>query len=128
MTDKEFKRLSRAQLIEVIYQLQLKEEELLAENQRLKEELADRRIQMQQAGNIAEAALAINNVMRAAQNAADQYLEEIRQMHRETEAACQRALEEAHREAATMAAPAKDTESVYESEFNAILEEFGKAQ
>ena len=34
MTDKEFKRLTRAQLIEVIYQLQLNQDELEAENER----------------------------------------------------------------------------------------------
>ena len=85
MTDKEFKRLSRAQLIEIIYQLQLREEELEAENQQLKEELADRRLRLQEAGNLAEAALEINDVMRAVQSAADQYLEEIRIMRNETE-------------------------------------------
>ena len=53
MTDKEFKRLSRSQLIEIIYQLQLKEEEMIAENQKLKADLEDKRIRMQEAGNIA---------------------------------------------------------------------------
>ena len=33
MTDKEFKRLSRSQLIDIIYLLQLKQEELTAENE-----------------------------------------------------------------------------------------------
>ena len=32
MTNKEFKRLSRAQLIDIIYEFQLKQEELTAEN------------------------------------------------------------------------------------------------
>ena len=44
MTDREFKRLSRSQLIDIIYQLQLKQEEMNAENQRLSGELADKRI------------------------------------------------------------------------------------
>ena len=93
MTDKEFKRLSRSQLIEIIYQFQLKEEELTAENQRLKSELADKRLRMEKAGNLAEAVLEINNVMYAAQNAAQQYLDEIRNMRDETEAECRRMLE-----------------------------------
>ena len=38
MTDKEFKRLSRPQLIEIIYQLQLKLEELTQEAQAKKKE------------------------------------------------------------------------------------------
>ena len=44
MTDKEFKKLNRSQLIDIIYELQLKQEELTAENKKLSEELADKRI------------------------------------------------------------------------------------
>ena len=57
MTDKEFKRLSRSQLIEIIYQFQLKQEELTAETERLSKALADKRLRVDKAGNIAEAAL-----------------------------------------------------------------------
>lgn len=89
MTDKEFKRLNRSQLIEIIYQFQLKVEELTQENQALKAALEDKRLRIAQAGNIAEAALAVNNVMQSAQNAAQQYLDEIRALHAEAEEACQ---------------------------------------
>ena len=78
MTDKEFKRLSRSQLIDIIYQLQLKQEELVAENEKLSAELADKRIRISKAGNIAEAAIEIHNVMQAAQDAAEHYLSEVR--------------------------------------------------
>ena len=77
MTDKEFKRLSRSQLIEIIYQLQLKQDELTADNEQLSKALADKRLRVRKAGNIAEAALEIHNVMQAAQDAAEHYLEEI---------------------------------------------------
>ena len=77
MTDKEFKRLSRSQLIDIIYQLQLKQEELTAENEKLSKELADKRLRVSKAGNIANAALEIHNVMQAAQDAAAHYVEEI---------------------------------------------------
>lgn len=78
MTDKEFKRLSRSQLIDIIYQLQLKQEELTAENEKLSKELADKRLRVSKAGNIANAALEIHNVMQAAQDAAAHYVEEIK--------------------------------------------------
>lgn len=78
MTDKEFKRLNRSQLIEIIYQLQIKQEELVADNERLAKELNDKRLRVSNAGNIAEAALEIHNVMQTAQDAAAHYLEEIR--------------------------------------------------
>ena len=73
MTDKEFKRLSRSQLIDVIYQLQLQLDQVTAKNQELEQQLADKRLRLQNAGNIAEAALAMNDCFLSAQNAAEQY-------------------------------------------------------
>ena len=107
MTDKEFKRLSRSQLIEIIYQFQIKEEELTKENQTLKAALDDKRLRISQAGNIAEAALQVNNVMQSAQNAAQQYLDEIRALQAETEEACQTIREKAAEEAAALIEQAK---------------------
>lgn len=107
MTDKEFKWLSRPQLIDIIYQLQLKVEELTAENQQMQEALKDKRIRMEEAGNIAEAALGIHHVFQAAQSAAEQYMEEIRAMHEEAKVSCRNLLEEAQREAAAIVAQAQ---------------------
>lgn len=99
MTDKEFRRLSRSQLIDIIYQLQLKQEELAADNEKLSEALGDKRIRINKAGSIAEAALEIHNVMQAAQDAAEHYLEEI-QIRANDE--CQRILKEAQGKAAAI--------------------------
>ena len=99
MTDKEFKRLNRSQLIDIIYQLQLKQDSLIAENERLSTELADKRLRISTAGNIAQAALEIHGIMQSAQDAAELYLEEIRHMREETEAECQRLLANAQQEA-----------------------------
>ena len=107
MTDKEFKRLSRAQLIDVIYQLQLKHEELLAENERLEKELEDKRLRISKVGNIAEAALEINNCFRNAQNAADQYLDEIRAIREDAEERRARLLADAQSEAEELRAQAR---------------------
>ena len=104
MTDKEFKRLSRAQLIDIIYQLQLKQEELTAENEKLTEELADKRLLVNKAGNIAEAALEIHNVMQSAQAAAEHYMEEIKLR---CEEAYQQALKKAKEDAAGIIAKAQ---------------------
>ena len=112
MTDKEFKRLSRPQLIDIMYQLQLKVEELTEENQQLKEELENKRLRIQQAGSIADAALDINGVFQAAQRAADQYLEEVRILHVETELSCQRILQEARREAEEVVARAQNNPGI----------------
>ena len=107
MTDKEFKHLSRAQLIEVIYQLQLKIDELTEKNAKLETELADKRLRISEAGNIADAALVINNCFKNAQAAADQYLNEIKAIRRETEAECRRMISAAKDEAAAIIVKAK---------------------
>jgi cell division septum initiation protein DivIVA len=122
MTDKEFKRLNRSQLIDIIYQLQLKQEELVAENNQLRDQLADKRLRMRQVGNIAEAALEINHVMEAAQSAAEQYIEEILQLRKETETVCRRMLEEARKKADAMVGDARQKDSAVD----AILREYRK--
>ena len=124
MTDKEFKRLSRSQLIDIIYQLQLKQKKLEEENRKLKAEVGDKRIRLREAGNIAEAALAMHNVMQSAQDAANQYLEEIRAMKKETAENCNRILEKAKQEAAAIVARANQKHTVYDSAVDAILKEY----
>ena len=124
MTDKEFKWLSRPQLIDIIYQLQLKVEELTAENERLSRELKDKRLRVGNAGNIAEAALEIHNVMQAAQDAAVHYLEEIRIMRAETEEECQNLLAKTKKDAEIIIARAREGKVSYNAELEAIMKEF----
>ena len=124
MTDKEFKRLSRAQMIEIIYQLQLQIDKLSEQTQKLESELADKRIRLSNAGNIADAALEINDCFRSAQNAAEQYLNEIKAIREETEAERQRVLARAQAEAATIIADAKKIQDDCHSAIEAILEEY----
>ena len=123
MTDKEFKRLTRSQLIEIIYQFQLQVDTLTEQNQELKRKLTDKRLRLRKAGNIADAALEINNCFRSAQNAAEQYLNEIKTICEETKVERQKILEEAQAEAAEIIANAKRKRSDYDSAIEAILEE-----
>lgn len=97
MTDKEFKRLSRAQLIEIIYQLQLQIDSLNEQNEKLEAALADRRLRISEAGSIANAALAISSCFQSAQAAADQYLYEIKALRDEAESVLADARIEAQR-------------------------------
>ena len=124
MTDKEFKRLSRHQLIDIIYQFQLQIDALTEQNKSLEQELADKRLRLQNAGNIAEAALEMNDCFRSAQNAAEQYLNEIKTIREETEAERQRILAKARAEAEAIVASAKQTQGDYDSAIEAILQEF----
>ena len=121
MTDKEFKRLNRSQLIDIIYQFQLQVDKLTEQNKELERKLADKRLRLGRAGNIADAALEINDCFRSAQNAAEQYLNEIKAIREETEAERQRILAQAQAEAEAIIASAKKTHSDSDSVIDAFL-------
>ena len=78
MADRDPRRLSRRELIEIIYALKEKEEALTKENEDLRSALSDRKITISKAGSIAEAALVLNDIFAQAQAAADVYLSSVR--------------------------------------------------
>ena len=127
MTDKEFKRLSRAQLIDIIYQFQLQIDKLTEQNKELERKLADKRLRLRNAGNIADAALEINDCFRSAQTAAEQYLNEIKAVREETEAERQRIRAQAQAAAEAIIAGAKKARGDFDSAIEAILEEYGQS-
>lgn len=78
MTDKELRRMSRGELLEMLI-AQMEENERLKQSlEQVRAELRDRRITIDRAGSLAEAALALNGVFEAADEAARQYLENVR--------------------------------------------------
>ncbi|MBQ2690784.1 MAG: DNA repair protein [Clostridia bacterium] len=80
MTDKELRKLTRAELLEMLIS-QMKENERLQEQvEELAAQLEDRRIMLEEAGSIAEASLRLNGVFQAAEKAAQQYLENIKRL------------------------------------------------
>ena len=125
LTDKEFKRLSRAQLIDIIYQLQLQVDDLTGQNKELKKALADKRLRIDSAGNIAEAALEINDCLRNTQKAAEQYLNEIKVIRAEAEAECARLVIDAKAEAEAILSQATKRQGDFDSALDVILTEFG---
>lgn len=126
MTDKEFKRLSRAQLIDIIYQLQLQIDELTEQKKLLKKALDDKRIRIKNTGNLAEAALEINDCFRSAQKAAEQYLNEIKEMRAETERQRQKIINSACAEAISIISAAKKSAGEYDSVIENTPEECDK--
>ncbi len=78
MTDKELRRLSKSDLLDIIYELQKSEKKLAEKNRELEERLASKELKISSAGSIAEAAFAVNGVIEAVQAAADQYLDQIK--------------------------------------------------
>lgn len=85
MADKDLKRLSRADLVEIIYEQQKQLDALQAKVLQLEELQKQRSLCMESAGSIAEAALQLNDVFTAAQAAADQYLTSVQSASAESE-------------------------------------------
>lgn len=77
MTDKELRKLRRQDLLEILVSQEREIQRLQQELDAAREALDQRHILLAQAGSIAEAALQLNGVFAAAQQAADQYLESI---------------------------------------------------
>lgn len=77
MKDKDLRKLSRKQLLELLLMQTERADELEKKLKSTEEQLRDRQLTEMQAGNIAEAAIRLNNVFESAQAAADQYLENI---------------------------------------------------
>ena len=72
MTDKEFRRMKRSQLIDIIYHLEKEMAEQKQTIEDLQKKLEDRTIRIQNAGSIASAALELNQLLETAQATADQ--------------------------------------------------------
>ena len=126
MTDKEFKQLSRAQLLDIIYEFQLQVDKLEEEKKALEQALQDKRLRINNAGNLAEAALEINDCFRNAQNAADHYLNEIKIMYEEAQLEREKILEAARVEAQEYIANERKKQRNYDSAIDTILKGFGR--
>ena len=97
MISKELKRLSRRELVDIIYQLKKNEQDMQEEIELLKNELQDKRIRISTAGSIADAAMSVTNVFSTAQMTADIYLREISCMREDADRECAKKFEEAEK-------------------------------
>lgn len=99
MTEKELRKLNRSELLQLLLIQTRENERLQKELDAAHRQIADRRLHVEKAGNLAQAVLEVNHVLEAAQKAAEQYLLNISAMEQETEQRCERMLMEAQDEA-----------------------------
>ena len=105
MVDKNLRKLSRFELLEMLLEKSREADRLQKENEELRnyikeiaqkendnlkqyirERLDERRITIENAGSIAEAALQLNNIFELAQKAADQYVKNVKLLCEDKEA------------------------------------------
>lgn len=99
MTDNDLKKLNRAELLELLVEQSKKIDQLQAQLDEANRKLADRQIEIDKAGSIAEASLRLSGVFQAAEEAAAQYLENIQRLSGEQEKVCARMEEESKKKA-----------------------------
>lgn len=99
MTDKELHKLSRKELLELMLEQSRQLDELREQLRQAQEQLTSRRLLLNKAGSIAEAALQVNRVFEAAQAAAEQYLENVQTLSGRQAEVCQQLADESQKKA-----------------------------
>lgn len=107
MVEKELKRLKKLDLLELLIAQSRENEQLKAQLEEAKAQLSRRQLELEQAGSIAEAALQVNGIFQAAQDAADQYLENIRHRSEQQDEICARREQESQEQADRLLAETK---------------------
>lgn len=105
MTDKDLKKLSRTELLEMLIEQGEELEELRTQMQNEQIAWENRRIEIEKCGSIAEAALTLNGVFSAAQAAAKQYVESVKKQQDEI---CKQVEDEARQKAEKILAAAEE--------------------
>ena len=102
MTDKDLRRLSRSELLEMLIAQTEENDRLKIRLEQAEAQLRDRRIAIDKAGSLAEAALSLNGVFQAAEAAAQQYLENIQRISGQQDTICRSMKEKTEKETARM--------------------------
>ena len=89
MTDKELRRLSRTDLLELLLAQRRENEQLRCILDQTQAQLADRTIQIDKAGSIAEASLQLSGIFNAAQDSCKYYMDNIKLLSERQSAVCQ---------------------------------------
>ncbi len=116
MTNKELRKMSRSELLEILIAQMEENERLNAKLSAASDELENRTIAVHNAGSLAEAALQLNGIFEAAEAAAEQYLDNVRsasltaapsalsiadsaaKLHKQTQIECNRLIEQCREE------------------------------
>ncbi len=111
MTDKEFRKLKRSDLISIIYEYQKRQDELVEENKDLREQLDSKNLKISNAGSIAEAVVGLDLLFETAQKTADDYIEQVKaantELERRAEERATEIIENARKEAEKILSEAK---------------------
>lgn len=128
MTEKELRKLSRTDLLEMLLALSKENEALSAKVTRLQADLDDRTVLIEKSGSLAEATLVVNGIFEATQAACDQYTDNIRLRHQQQEQICQLMEQQTREKCLAMIEEAQKKVDAYrdqaEREIHAMYDQF----
>ncbi len=138
MTQQELKKLNRTDLLEMLIAQSRENEELRSQIDQLRKQQSERKIMVDNAGSIAEAALQLSGIFESAQNACAQYIESIEslstrqeqicaKMEQETAERCQQMEQETRKTCDQMLTEAKEQADAYWTEVSVKMKEFTDA-
>lgn len=107
MTDKELRKLKRADLLSIMLEQSREIEQLRQKLSAAEASLRDKTIKIEQAGSIADASLQLSGVFEAAQLACQQYTQNIAQLSQKQDAICAQREKESRARAAQILADAE---------------------
>ena len=113
MTDKELKRLSRTDLLNMMLNLSKENEALRRRLAEAEEKLNSREIAIEESGSLAEAALRLNGIFEAAQAACDQYTQNLKERSENIEQYCADMEQQTRAKCDKMMADAQKTVNAY---------------
>ena len=123
MTEKELKKLSRADLLEMLIEQSAELQALQERLSKAEAALQRRELTISTAGSIAEASLQLNGVFEAAQAACEQYTDNIRLLSERQESICRRMEQESRETADRQLAEAQQASAALEAETKHRCEE-----
>ena len=107
MTERELRRLSRTDLLELLVTQRRENEQLRCILDQTQAQLADRTIQIDKAGSIAEASLQLSGIFNAAQDSCQCYMDNIRRLSERQSQVCQQMEQETKEKCDRMVAEAE---------------------
>ena len=128
MINKELKKLSRRELVDIIYQMKKNEQQMQEEIASLQEALQDKRLRLSTAGSIAEAAGSITNIFSTAQMTADLYLHEISCMKADAERECTQMIDAANKAVAKIFSENEKQRAILDARYQAEYQRFQQLQ
>lgn len=117
MTDRQLRRLHRVDLLKLLLEEKKENEALREQIKQMQAQLESRRLHMDQAGSLAEAALRLGGIFEAAESACQYYTENIRSLSGRQEEICRRMEQETREKCDKMLEHARQMSRAYWDEY-----------